>query len=55
LRPASLRLFRIVTLQDRIDVTVCPVGDHQPHVVLGTFEASTAVLATILQAEVAKR
>jgi len=52
--PASLRLFRIVTLQDRIDVTVCPVGDHQPHVVLGTFEASTAVLGTILQAEVAK-
>ena len=34
--PASLRLFRIVTLQDRVDITVCPVGDHLPHVVLGT-------------------
>ena len=34
--PANLKLYRIVTQQDAISITVCPVGDHLPHVVIGT-------------------
>jgi hypothetical protein len=49
--PSSFKLFRIITATNRVDVTVCPAGDHVPHVVLGTH----GPLGTVLGASKGER
>lgn len=34
--PGTHKIHRVVTARDRIDVTVCPAGDHVPHLVPGS-------------------